>query len=222
MSPGHVTEASAVINILLSFFKIGIGTASGSAALVADGAHSFSDLISDVLCWVSVQLGKRPPDASHPHGYGLYEHVGTLGIASMLVATGAGMTLHSGRVLASMLSGTFVQQQTSLEVASLVTALASVASKELLFHVTYAVGKNHNSPSTVANAYHHRSDALSSLVALVGIGGALKGCLWLDPLAATLVGLMVSKMGLGVAQESMNELSEHMKSRNQFGKLSPA
>lgn len=222
MSPEHVTEASAVINVLLSVFKIGIGMVAGSTALVADGAHSFSDLISDALCWVSVQLGKRPADASHPHGYGRYEHIGTLGIAGMLFATGAGMALHSGGVLAQMLSGTFVQQRSALEVPALIVAVASVASKELLFRVTYAVGQNHNSPSTVANAYHHRSDALSSLVALVGIGGALMGCLWLDPLAATAVGLMVSWMGLEVAHESIGALSEHMKSTDEFGKFSPA
>lgn len=224
LSPQHVTELSAVVNILLSFFKIGVGTAGGSAALVADGAHSFSDLISDAVCWASVQLGQRPADASHPQGYAIYEHIGSASIAAMLIATGVGMAVQSGAILLGTvgLTAAMPQAQAALSLTPLVVAAASVASKELLFHMTFASGQNYHSPSTIANAYHHRSDALSSLVAVVGIGGALMGCAWLDPLAATVVGLMVARMGLEVAQESISGLAEHMSSASKFVKFSPA
>jgi cation diffusion facilitator family transporter len=221
MSPERVTMISAVTNVLLSTFKIGVGVLGGSTALVADGAHSFSDLLSDTVCWVAVQLAKRPADDSHPQGYAIYEHVGSAGIAAMLTATGVGMAVQSGAALMGTLQFGAAAGPT-LQMAPLIVAVASVASKELLFQVTYQVGKHHDSPSTVANAYHHRSDALSSFVALVGILGALMGCTWLDPLAATAVGLMVARMGLEVGHDSVSALAEHMSSAGQGAKLRPA
>ena len=101
LSPARITVVGALVNVLLSVFKVGVGSMANSAVLVADGWHSLSDLASDVLCWGSVRLGARPADASHPNGYRRYEHLGTLGIAGMLLTTGGAMTLQSGRELFS-------------------------------------------------------------------------------------------------------------------------
>ena len=192
MTPTSVTALSALTNVLLSAFKLAIGLLSGSAALVADGAHSFSDLISDAVCWATT---------------GRAEHAGALGIAGMLLATGGAMTIHSGRaLLAALQPAAAAAPRAALELAPLLVAVASVASKELLFRLTYDVGTRCNSAATIANAYHHRSDALSSVVALVGIGGAMAGWDWLDPLAATAVGGMVAWMGVEIARESVGAI----------------
>ena len=138
---------------------------------------------------------------------GRAEHAGALGIAGMLLATGGAMTLHSGRaLLAALEAAAAAAPRAALELAPLLVAVASVASKELLFRLTYDVGTRCNSAATIANAYHHRSDALSSVVALVGIGGAMAGWAWLDPLAATAVGGMVAWMGVEIARESVGAI----------------
>jgi len=203
LSPARVTAVSAVVNVFLSGFKVSVGLLSGSTSLVADGWHSFSDLVTDALCWLSVKLDD--PRA---------EHVCTLGIAGVLLATGGTMALHSGSSLVGIASGVAsgtveaaVRARPALDVAALCVASASVASKEMLFVVTHAIGRRCRSPSIIANSYHHRSDALSSLVAIVGIVGAMCGCPWLDPLAATAVGLMVARMGGEVGRESVTALA---------------
>ena len=193
MTPATVTVLSAFTNILLSAFKLLVGSLSGSAALVADGAHSLSDLISDAVCLATT---------------GRAEHVGELGISGMLLATGGAMTVHSGRALLEAVGpAAAAAPLAALELAPLLVAFASIASKELLFRLTYQVGMRCDSPVTVANAYHQRSDALASIVAFVGIGGAMAGWGWLDPLAATAVGVMVSMMGVEVARESIGAIA---------------
>lgn len=206
ISPARIAMVGAIVNTLLSAFKVGVGCLAGSAALIADGWHSLSDLVTDVLCMASVKLGAN--------GHGHYEHVCTLCIAAMLVLTGGLMTLHSGSALLAIVRSSAVVvaapaaaaatgMRAGLDAAALCVATASVVSKELLFSVSHAIGVRCRSPSLIANAYHHRSDALSSVVAIVGIFGAMCGCPWLDPFAATAVGVMVLRMGGEVAHESL-------------------
>lgn len=213
MSPTRITIIGAIVNMVLATMKIGVGIFANSACLIADGWHSFGDLCSDLLCWTCHKIGARPADASHPDGYVRYEHIGTLAIAAMLASSGLVMMLRSGAAAIAALRaapalaasrvalGTAVRW-TAVDVAAMMVALLSVVSKELLFGATHAIGVRCRSPSIVANAYHHRSDALSSLVAIAGIGGVLCGRAWFDPLAATGVGLMVVNMGCDVAHES--------------------
>ena len=206
MSPTAVTTLGAIVNVLLAVFKIVVGGAAGSACLIADGWHSFGDLVSDVFCWGFHKIGARPPDARHPEGYAKYEVMGTLGVAAFLVVSGAVMTVRSATTaLAAVRAPALAARTLALaDLAALGVAVASVLSKELLFGVTHAIGLRCRSPAIVANAFHHRSDALSSLVAIVGILGALSGTSWLDPLAATLVGVMVAGMGREVAREVLS------------------
>ena len=211
MSPTSITIIGAIVNVVLAVAKITVGVAASSASLVADGWHSFGDLCSDVLCWTCHKIGARPADASHPDGYSTYEHIGTLAIAGMLAVSGVVMMLQSAGAALAALSAVPALCATrgplsAVDLAALLVAVVSVASKELLFGATYAIGMRCRSPSIVANAYHHRSDALSSLVAIAGIGGVLCGRAWFDPLAATAVGLMVVAMGRDVAHESFEAL----------------
>jgi len=217
MSPTRITIIGAMVNVVLAAAKIGVGIFANSACLIADGWHSFGDLCSDLLCWTCHKIGARPANARHPDGYARYEHIGTLAIAAMLASSGLVMMLRSGGAAITALRaapalaasrammGTAVQWSAA-DVAALLVALLSVVSKELLFGATHAIGLRCRSPSIVANAYHHRSDALSSLVAIAGIGGVLCGRAWFDPLAATGVGLMVVAMGGDVAHESFEAL----------------
>lgn len=215
MSPGAVTIVGAVVNIVLAALKLGVGGVVGSASLLADGWHSFGDLVSDVICWIAVKVGARAPTKRHPDGFRKYEHMLTLAIAAILTSGGVAMAWSSGSVLLAAVRRSAAVPTALLtaraalrftDLAALAVAVASVVSKELLFGVTHAIGLRCRSPSIVANAYHHRSDALSSLIAIVGIAGALLGVPLLDPLAAMAVGLMVTGMGRDVAQESLDAL----------------
>ena len=159
----------AVVNLLLSGFKVGVGIMASSGALIADGWHSLSDLFSDALCWASVQLGA--------HGYERLEHVCTLGIAAILLATGVAMTVHSGSTLLGFIRGSAgaagaaavgaasalsrAPRSAHLDVAALCVAMASVLSKELLFSISHAVGVRCRSPSLIANAFHHTAPTRS-------------------------------------------------------------
>jgi cation diffusion facilitator family transporter len=207
LSPEKVTVLGAIINIILAAVKLGVGSLVGSAVLLADGWHSLGDLVSDVLCMVAVKIGARPPTPRHPNGFRKIEHVLSLGIAAILASGGVAMTWSSlGALRSTPLALTGRASLAATDLAALSVAVVSVLSKELLFGVTHAIGLRNRSPSIIANAYHHRSDALSSLIAIVGIAGALCGCAWLDPFAATAVGLMVTWMGREVSRESIAEL----------------
>lgn len=189
--------AGGVINAVLSLLKLVVGLASGSAALVADAGHSLSDLVSDGLCmWAQMMPA--------------WDRAATLGISFMLVSTGATMLVTSARALGAALGVGAVAEVAAgtaaasaglgvMDAAALFVALTSVASKEALFRVTHAVGKRQQCKSLVANAHHHRSDALSSVAATVGIGGSIAGFGCFDPLAALIVGGMVLKMGFETA-----------------------
>lgn len=213
LSPSTVTIIGAFVNIVLAVLKLSVGSLVGCASLLADGWHSFGDLVSDVICWVANKVGAREPTKRHPGGFAKYEHMMTLCIACIIASGGLAMTWSSsGALLAALRGGapalmTTTRASALVDVAALAVAVASVASKEMLFGVTHAIGLRCRSPAVIANAYHHRSDALSSLIAIVGIVGGLCGCTWLDPLAATAVGCMVMIMGRDVARESLDALT---------------
>lgn len=196
LSPARVTVLSAGTNVMLSLFKVTVGTVAGSASLVADGAHSCSDLLSDAMCWVVVKTGR-------------FELVCTLAIAGMLLGTGLTMVTASAQTLVTSVARNRgclgCSTRAAMDYAALGVAMLSVAVKELLFRVTRNVGTRVSCKSLIANAYHHRSDALSSLVAIVGIGGVLAGFGWADAAAATAVGALIACMGVDVARESIVE-----------------
>lgn len=190
-----VTLVGSAANVLLTVFKFVAGILGRSAAMTADAVHSLSDLLTDAIVLVFVRIGAKPEDDTHDYGHGKYETLATtiVGIALTVVAFGIGY-----RAATAMLFWYRGGTLPAPGMLALWAALVSVVLKELVYRYTVRCGKKLQSPAVEANAWHHRSDALSSLGTLLGIGGAiLLGDRWtvLDPLA----GLIVSFFILGVA-----------------------
>jgi len=196
----RVTYVGAIVNVFLTIIKIGVGVLGQSASLIADGIHSLSDLISDLFVIVAIKLGSREADHDHPYGHRRFETMATvlLGIGLVAVATGIAWDAVERLVdPTKLLSPT----QETLGIAAV-----SILANEWLFHYTKRVGEMTRSKLLLANAWHHRSDAFSSVVVLAGIGAVLLGYPMADAIAAVLVAILIAKMGLGLVWESINEL----------------
>ena len=193
-----VTLVGAVIDFLLSVLKIVAGFIGNSGALIADGIHSFSDLLSDWVVWYAAKHAGEAPDAEHPYGHERFETVATLGLSIFLAIIGTGIIFDAAQRLSD--TGQISHAPWLLAVAAL-----SIVSKEALYWYTVIVAKKVKSDMLKANAWHHRSDAFSSVVVLVGIYGAANGYFYLDSIAAIIVGLMIIfiawKLGIGATKE---------------------
>jgi len=204
----RVTLAGSVVNLLLVGLKAVAGVAGHSAAMISDAVHSLSDYLTDIVVLVFVRLSARPQDEDHDYGHGKYETVATLFIGLALAAAAIGIVVSGATKLAAWLQGEDLPAPGKL---ALWAALVSIAVKELLFQYTRFKGKKLNSQALEANAWHHRSDALSSIGAAVGIGGAiLLGDRWtvLDPLASLAVGAMLVKVAWDLLGPSFAELTD--------------
>jgi len=207
----RVTWWGAGTNVSLAAVKYATGSLTGSTALVADAAHSMSDLLSDVVTLVVVDAARRPPDENHPYGHGRFETLGSLSVAAILVATAGGVGWHAlldihGWWQTGTLGDTLASS--GYGGCAVVACIISLASKEALYHATVQVGREVNSQILIANAWHHRSDALSSVAALVGVGGSLAGIPLLDPVAGLFVSGLVAKVGIEIGYESVCEVTE--------------
>ena len=196
----RVTYVGALVNIFLTIIKIGMGLLGQSAALIADGIHSLSDLISDLFVIVAIKLGSREADYDHPYGHRRFETMTTvlLGLGLVVVAGGIAWDA-SERIL-------HPEKLLSPNRDTLGIAVISILANEWLFHYTKRVGKVTRSKLLLANAWHHRSDALSSVIVLLGIGAVMIGYPFADAAAAVVVALMIAKMGISLVMESINEL----------------
>jgi cation diffusion facilitator family transporter len=196
----RVTLVGAVLNLVLSAVKIWVGFVAHSQSLIADGVHSLSDLLSDALVMVAAHHSHQDPDEQHPYGHGRFETAATLGLALLLALVGAGLVWDAAdRMFAPatlLVPG----------VIALWAAAISVLSKEWLYHYTRIAARRIRSDMMRANAWHHRSDAVSSVVVLVGVGGTMAGLPYLDAVAAALVGLMIIKIGWDLGWGSVREL----------------
>ena len=194
------TWVSVAVNLVLTVLQIGAGVVTKSQALVADGIHSLSDLVSDFVVLFANHHSQKDADEEHPYGHQRFETAASLALGMILMAVGGGM-----------LWSAFLKLQTPADVAPVhagalwVVGLALVA-KELLFRYMLGVAKRVKSSMLVANAWHARSDAASSLVVGVGIIGSLMGYPILDPIAALIVGLMVARMGWKFGWEALHDL----------------
>lgn len=203
-----VTLVGSLINLTLVACKLLAGMAGHSAAMIADGIHSLSDLATDIVVLVFVRISGKPEDKKHDFGHGKYETLGTLIIGAALFLVGMGILWEGCGSIYRYLSG---EPLDSPGYIALWAALVSIVSKELVFHYTRRAGVKYHSPSVIANAWHHRSDALSSVGTALGIGGAiLLGESWrvLDPLAAVVVSLFILKVAVQLLTPSLNELLE--------------
>ena len=203
-----VTIAGSIINVLLLVLKFAAGILGHSAAMIADAIHSLTDFATDVVVLVFVKLGNKPTDKDHDYGHGKYETLATAIIGISLFAVGV-MICWSGLVKTyHALCGEQLQQP---GVVALVAAVLSIVMKEWAYQFTVRVGRKFHSEAVVANAWHHRSDALSSIGTMLGIGGAiLLGDHWavLDPLAAIIVSAFIIKAAWGLVMQSVKELTD--------------
>ncbi len=208
----RITWLGLVSNVGLSVSKGIIGAQSGSHALVADAFHSASDLAGDIVALAALNFAKKPADDKHPYGYGHYESLATLTMAVLLVGGGTGIGYHSFAQLtrlASTLDSAALPVETVTMIPQAIGIITfSVLVKEWLYRVTVKIGNETKSPVLVANAWHHRSDAFSSIVSLLGVAGAGLGAPYLDPVAGLLVSGMVLKAGANVGWEAVQDLTD--------------
>lgn len=195
-----VTLVGSVLDLLLAVAKLIIGFASHSQALIADGVHSLSDLATDAMVLIAAKHGSRDADESHPYGHGRIETLATvvLGIALVLVAIGIGWDAVR-RLFAP-------EELWQPGIWALVVAGISVVSKEWVYHYTMRVAKRLRSDMLKANAWHSRTDAISSIVVMVGVAGTMAGLPYLDAIAAVGVALMIAKIGWDLGWNSLHEL----------------
>jgi len=195
-----VTIVGAIVNVFLAIGKITLGYIGQSQALVADGVHSLADLLSDSIVLLAAKQGSRKADADHPYGHGRIETVVEVILGVFLIAVAAGIMLDAViRIFASEI-------ETIPTWFALLAAFVSIAANEGLYHYTIYVSKKVQSQLLKANAWHHRTDAISSLVALIGIGGAMAGFPILDSIAAIGVSLLIAKVGWDISWRSLREL----------------
>jgi len=196
----HATLVGVGVNLALALVKIVVGIVGGSQALVADGVHSLSDLISDGVVVFAAREAARDADQDHPYGHGRIETAATVVVGAVLLATALGLGYRAVQSLADA-SGL-----ASPALVTLLVALAAMAAKEALFHYTRRSARRIHSRLLEANAWHHRSDALSSIIVALGIGGALLGFVMLDAIGAIIVAAMVAKVGWDLIWQSLREL----------------
>lgn len=203
-----VTLIGSTVNAVLIVLKFIAGFVGRSSAMVADAVHSLSDFISDVIVLVFVKIAGKPKDRGHDYGHGKFETLATLIIGILLMFAGVGLMINGIETVIRSLHGEQLERPTML---ALIVALVSILSKEWLYRFTVNRGKKLNSQAVVANAWHHRSDAVSSLGTLIGIAGAMfLGDKWriLDPIAAIVVSILIIKSGYDIVKPSIGELLE--------------
>ena len=197
-----VTLWGAWINIFLATLKLAVGFWLRSSALVADGVHSISDLATDLVVLVGARASSAPPDESHPYGHSKLETIAGLFVALILLVVSVGL------IWSSVMS-IYRHQHSFPGYGVLVVAAVSVIAKEVIFHVTLKVSRKASSSVLYANAWHHRSDSLSSLAVLLGGVASVAGWGHADQAAALAVGFMIAGVAVKILYENLMELSEH-------------
>lgn len=204
----RVTWVGFFANLLLSVAKLIAGVIGKSGAMLADGIHSLSDLITDVVVLAFVKVSSKPRDEDHNYGHGKYETLATILIGIALFFVAVGVVYNSIKAIINIVNGNMLTQP---GVIALVAAAISIIVKECLFQYTKHIGVKVDSPAIIANAWHHRSDAFSSIGTLLGVGGAYflgnKWCI-LDPIAAVIVGLLICKVSYDLIKPGIGEILE--------------
>lgn len=203
-----VTLVGSAVNFALILLKFVAGIVGRSSAMIADAVHSLSDFASDVVVLVFVKISGKPRDVGHDYGHGKYETLAALIVGLILVAVGIGMLVDGIKRVVDAVNGTILPRP---GIIALIVAVGSIISKEILYRYTVKSGRKLNSNALVANAWHHRSDAVSSLGTLIGIAGAMVlGEKWriLDPIAAIVVSGLIIKAAYDIMRPSVNELLE--------------
>ena len=209
ISPGvKATLVGAFVNLVLVVVKFIGGILGHSTALVADAMHSLSDLLTDAIVLATHKIGQLPADSNHPYGHGRAETIGATIVGSVIILAGVWVGYDVWKVLTS----DFQPIPAWLAAGA---ATLSIIANEGIFHYTRRIGEKINSPAVIANAWHHRSDAISSIAALIGILGAHYGYPLMDPLAGGVVALMILKVGYGILLEGLRDLMDTSLSADQ-------
>lgn len=195
----NITLLGGVVNLVLSVLKIGFGWLSQSHALIADGFHSLSDLLTDGLVYYASIHGSQEADAEHPYGHARFETLATVILGALLIAV-------AGGIIWDAVSRFYNDQALTYGWLVIGVATLSIVSKEVMYHLTLRVAKETNSALLKANAWHHRSDAISSIVVLLGVGLEMAGYRYFDSIAALVVGVMVIKIGFELVLDASKEL----------------
>ncbi|MET0069431.1 MAG: cation diffusion facilitator family transporter [Candidatus Thiodiazotropha sp.] len=198
----RVAIVGALTNTLLAILKLFVGWIGHSQSLIADGVHSLSDLLTDALVLFTARHAREAPDEEHPYGHGRFETIGTLVLGGFLLTVGLGIVWDAAERLFSP------EQLLQPEPITLFVAAFSILANEGLFFYTRHFANRINSNLLRANAWHHRTDSVSSVVVLVGIGGTMLGLPYLDAIAAVLVGLMILKIGWDLGWTASQELAD--------------
>lgn len=204
----RVTIIGSLVNFFLVVFKFVAGFVGHSSAMIADAVHSLSDFVTDIIVLLFVRISSKPEDKDHDYGHGKYETLATALIGGILLLVGVGVLWDGGSKILAFING---ETLSSPGMFALVAAVISIILKEILYRYTIIEGKKLNSQAVVANAWHHRSDAFSSIGTAIGIGGAiLLGEHWrvLDPIAAVIVSFFIIKVAIQLVIPCMEELLE--------------
>lgn len=196
------TWIGIIVNTLLAVLKAVGGVLSGSKALLADALHSASDIVGSVVILFAVRIANKPPDKEHPYGHGKAENIASIIIALLLITVGIQISISSSKVF-------FGETPTAPGTLALIIIAISILIKEILFQYKFRLGTKYNSSALISEAWHHRSDSLSSLAALIGIGAAILGnkydigfLVYGDAVAGIIVSIIVIKVGYDLAKES--------------------
>ena len=215
----RITLIGSAGNVLLVIVKFIAGVAGRSSAMIADAVHSLSDLLTDFIVLLFVGISARPQDASHDYGHGKFETLASLMVSIALIGAAIGIIVSGASKFAAWLGGADLQSPGRV---ALWVAVISIVVKELMYQFTARKGRDLESQALVANAWHHRSDALSSIGAAIGIAGAvLIGGRWtvLDPLASIVVGAMLIAVALKIMRPSLGELTDESLSEAQESEI---
>lgn len=203
-----VTLVGFFVNAFLAVFKIAAGTIGKSGAMFADGIHSLSDFLTDLVVLVGIRFTEQPEDDCHNYGHGKYETLATLIISVFLFVVGFEILKSGIRNISLIINGRVIETP---KIIALSAAILSIVMKEILYRYTLKAGKKIESSSVIANAWHHRSDSFSSIGTLFGIGGAIVlGEKWvvLDPIASVIVSIFIFKVAFEILKPAVDELLE--------------
>ncbi|MCQ2506891.1 MAG: cation diffusion facilitator family transporter [Lachnospiraceae bacterium] len=212
----RVSIVSVAVNLILSVFKLIAGIIAHSGAMVSDAVHSASDVLSTFIVMIGVHISNKQSDKEHPYGHERLESVASLLLAIMLAVTGAGIGYSSAMVIHN---GSLTKVQTP-GVLALIAAIISIVVKEWLYWYTRCQAKKINSTALMADAWHHRSDALSSIGALIGIAGARMGYPLLDPIAGLVICIFIEKAAVEIFKDSLDRMVDKSCSEDVVGKIS--
>ena len=204
----RVTLVGSIVNLLLLIFKFVAGIMGHSAAMVADAVHSLSDFVTDIIVIVFVKISGKPEDDNHRYGHGKYETLATAMIGVALFVVGIGLLVNGATKIYEVINGAILPAPSMI---ALIAAVVSIVAKELIYRYTVRAGKKLNSQAVIANAWHHRSDAFSSIGTVIGIGGAIfLGERWriLDPIAAVAISGFILKVAIDLIKPCLDELLE--------------